>query len=496
MLKKLFWPITTFIILNLFLVLFFYQERDFSGLSKEIAVQFKANFLKDSVTNFIHEFERNKADSVEIFDFTVSERENSLRNEFERTRSPQEGINVINKIFNQNDIRDMWSYVLVSSSDGKILASQSMPEDWDHSERSLNNIFCSWRLIETSYGKFYFGVTQEHLYNTMISIVSSKVHNSHFVEETYYWINEIKNYKGGKDYAVRLIHPNPRSSEGMLLSTDMQDAIGDLPYERELEGINKDGETFNIYYFKKKDSDNFARKITYSKLYKPYNWIVCMGSYYDDIYGSVDAIKKMKNKSGINFFIYIIIFCDLLLLLYLSVRIYSEKKEELALHKQTNIDPLTEANTKDFGIKELKQKFTLYKITRESPALMFMDVDNFKTINDTDGRDTGDYILSQLVNIFRDQSRASDIIIRWDGDRFLAIFEGMKKAACWHYSQKLLESISSKKFTYKNKSVQATVSLGFSFFDENDKNFAQGLERAKKALKEAKNAGKNRARVE
>ena len=330
----------------------------------------------------------------------------------------------------------------------------------------------------------------------MISIVGSKIYNSHFVEETYYWINEIKNYKGGRNYAVRLIHPNPRSSEGMMLSTDMQDAIGDLPYERELEGINKDGEVFNSYYFKKKDSDNFARKITYSKLYKPYNWIVCMGSYYDDIYDYVDTVKKMRRKSVASFIFPLAILLDLALAALIISSVYNERRSKKAAAKQLNHDQLTEANSKEFGEKELKRKFSEYKFSKESPAIMVMDVDNLKTINDTYGRESGDFAIIQIVNIFYDQSRSTDMLIRWDGDKFVGIFLGMQKAACWNYAQKLIETIASKNIQYKEKSIPVTVSIGFSFFQESDKTYAQAFERAEKALKEATDAGKNRVRVE
>jgi len=60
----------------------------------------------------------------------------------------------------------------------------------------------------------------------------------------------------------------------------------------------------------------------------------------------------------------------------------------------------------------------------------------------------------------------------------------------------LLDAIASKRIAYKDKSIPVTVSLGFSFFDEEDKSYEQALERAQKALKDAKAAGKSRARVE
>lgn len=496
MIRKNFLMFLSLLILNLFLVLFIVQEKNYIAQAREIAVHFKANFLKDSVTNFIHEFERNKEDLVENFDFTVSERQNNLSEALQNAWSIQAVQNVLDKTFSSHDTRGMWGYALVTGLDEQIALAQNIPDSWDRSSRSLDNIFCSWREVENPVGRFYFGITQDYLYKTMISVVGSKIYNSHFVEETYYWINEIKNYKGGKNYAVRLIHPNPRSSEGMMLSTDMQDAIGDLPYERELEGINKDGEVFNSYYFKKKDSDNFARKITYSKLYKPYNWIVCMGSYYDDIYDYVDTVKKMRRKSVANFIFPLAILLDLALAALIISSAFNERRSKKAAGKQINHDQLTEANSREFGEKELKRKFAEYKFTKDSPAIMVMDVDNLKTINDTYGHESGDFAIVQIVNIFFEQSRSTDILIRWDGDKFVGIFLGMQKNACWNYAQKLTETIASKNIQYKEKSIPVTVSIGFSFFQESDKTYTQAFERAEKALQDAKNAGKNRVRVE
>ena len=496
MFKKYKFVFLSLLILNLFLVLFIAQEKAYLKQAREIAVQFKANFLKDSVTNFIHEFERNKEDAVEIFDFTVSERENNLKDSMQNARSLRAMEDIIKRTFTNADQRGMWGYALVVGLDEQIEFSQNIPENWDRNERTLSNIFCVWREIENPVGRFYYGITQEHLYKTMISIVSSKIYNSQFVEETYYWINEVKNFKGGKDYAVRLIHPNPRSSEGMLLSTDMQDAVGNLPYERELDGINKDGEVFSSYYFKKKNSDNFARKITYSKLYKPYNWIVCMGSYYDDIYNYTDTVNKIHGKSIFKFALPLAILLDLLLAAYLISKIRAEKKDKKIGLDEFRRDQLTEASTRDFGKIELKKKFEAFKSTGESPAIMFLDIDNFKTINDTYGREAGDFTLSQISGAFFAHCRSSDTLIRWENDDFAAIFDGMKKNACWNYAQKLIESISAKEIHFKDKSFHVTISIGFSYFKEDDKTFEQAVERARKALIDAKSAGKNRARTE
>lgn len=111
----------------------------------------------------------------------------------------------------------------------------------------------------------------------------NKVRKIALSDEGYVWINEIINYDGGDGYARRLVHPNLIETEGMLLSTNIKDKVGNLPYLEELEKIKENGEAYLEYYFKKKTSDEMALKVSYVKLYEPYNWVIGTGVYLDDL---------------------------------------------------------------------------------------------------------------------------------------------------------------------------------------------------------------------
>src|SRR5690606_32822821 len=84
-------------------------------------------------------------------------------------------------------------------------------------------------------------------------------------ENTYMWVNQLLNPAGGDGYAIRLIHPNPITSEGMILSTSMMDAANEkYPYLLELnEVLENDEGFFFTYSFRKKVSDQIAEKLTY-----------------------------------------------------------------------------------------------------------------------------------------------------------------------------------------------------------------------------------------
>ena len=66
----------------------------------------------------------------------------------------------------------------------------------------------------------------------------------------YVWINEVRNYDGGDNYAVIFLHQNTRNKVGTFLSTDIEDAAGNKPYKSELEGIVKNGDIWQTYFYK------------------------------------------------------------------------------------------------------------------------------------------------------------------------------------------------------------------------------------------------------
>ena len=145
-------------------------------------------------------------------------------------------------------------------------------------------------------------------------------------DESYMWVQEIKNYNGGDDYAVRLIHPNLRDTEGLLLSTNSDDGFGNFPFKRELEGINKKGSVFFTYQFQTRNSDSKTMKITYSSLYKDFDWTISRGITLRKIDESVSQVlAQYRHIIFIIFFIYV--FGVIIIMMYALA--LTEKSEEL-----------------------------------------------------------------------------------------------------------------------------------------------------------------------
>lgn len=194
------------------------------------------------------------------------------------------------------------------------------------------------KFIEFVVGDFKIkaSILESVVYNSILSTIRGEMHNAIFTPNEYVWINQINNYEGGNNYAIRLVHPNLVITEGTYLSTYIEDSKGNFPYATELigvvENIKNNKGYFQDYYFKNKVNDNIELKRSYAKLYKPYNWIIATGIPYNDIYNSLNTIYKenMGMTIGIGGLFFILITCANLMLIFI------QKKESNAKFNSLN----------------------------------------------------------------------------------------------------------------------------------------------------------------
>lgn len=194
-----------------------------------------------------------------------------------------------------------------------------------------------------------------------IKRVSSRIRNLRLIDDGYVWVNRIVDYKGGDKYAIRQIHPNLPNTEGDWLSTETTDIMGYKPYEIELNGIKKDGEIFFEYYFKKLGSEKIAHKMSFAKLYEPWNWIVATGVYLDDVdqliqSETVDMKKTLKIQRMYSFFIaaVIMLFSSLILIRFEKQISHLISSYEKDIDKYTS-NLLREKEKTEIALAEIKQ---------------------------------------------------------------------------------------------------------------------------------------------
>lgn len=462
-------------------------------------INLKKDFLKDTVNNIIDEIDELRETKKNSYKRHIESRLRYFQGELHLTE--EEFIKAFIHRFNDDLNPRMWTVVLWDNGRDEILykSSELNFETGENKETTLKPLLSSYALIEKDNIKGIFGVSESYIEEVVKKEIGDVLRNRKFSNGSYIWVNEIVDYEGGENYAIRRIHPNLRNTEGNYLSTDMEDVKGNLPYLEELDGINRNGEIFFTYYFKKLNSPDISEKITYAKLYQDYDWIIAMGVHLDDINlyteKTNNEIKNLSSEIIIGLLRYILIILLIgFIILYLIEQNHLSTSTK-SLEEAINLDTLTNSSSRRCGKRSLNELFEKYKLTGEKPAIMLIDIDDFKDINDKYGHQVGDTVLMEIVKIIHDNIRSSDLLIRWGGDEFVGIFPGLREEHIRDFGKKLLEGVSSLQIPVGNNTMSIAISIGFSYFKDTDRDFNDVLKRADDAMYKSKKQGKNRVNI-
>jgi len=136
----------------------------------------------------------------------------------------------------------------------------------------------------------------------------------------------------------------------------------------------------------------------------------------------------------------------------------------------------------------------------ENLACMFLDVDFFKKVNDTYGHHVGDLVLTQLVNLIKEQIRACDIVARYGGEEFVVVLPSADVLGATEIAERLRHAVEvDKRLTCGQGGLNVTVSIGLAILaDLGDRELTAKeiggllIQHADNALYEAKSSGRNR----
>ncbi|KQO65817.1 diguanylate cyclase [Methylobacterium sp. Leaf88] len=126
-------------------------------------------------------------------------------------------------------------------------------------------------------------------------------------------------------------------------------------------------------------------------------------------------------------------------------------------------------------------------------ALLYLDLDGFKAVNDTHGHGTGDQLLRAVAARLGESTRPSDVVARLGGDEFVILSELLAPAALIKLGERLVTQISAPYDLAQDRTVTIGVSIGIALAPEHGTDLASLLSAADRALYEAKALGKSRA---
>lgn len=128
-------------------------------------------------------------------------------------------------------------------------------------------------------------------------------------------------------------------------------------------------------------------------------------------------------------------------------------------------------------------------------TLLYLDIDHFKTINDTWGHAAGDVVLTGVARLMAQSVRAADMIGRIGGDEFAVLLPGCDTRDAARLAEQLRRAVQDGVFSWEGRSLQVEISIGVSLLDRRMEDVSTALHAADRGLYEAKNNGRNAVRI-
>lgn len=173
------------------------------------------------------------------------------------------------------------------------------------------------------------------------------------------------------------------------------------------------------------------------------------------------------------------------------------KHLEAELHNLATTDPLTGLPNRRQFLSSLEQESArLQRFQESTAALLMLDLDHFKLVNDSYGHATGDMVLRRFAVLVRDSLRKTDLAGRLGGEEFAILLIGSDLAGAQEFADRLREQFSAETLSIDGKTVHSTVSIGVTQLRPEDSSADEALARADKALYRAKTQGRNQVETE
>jgi diguanylate cyclase (GGDEF)-like protein len=175
---------------------------------------------------------------------------------------------------------------------------------------------------------------------------------------------------------------------------------------------------------------------------------------------------------------------------------YLDEVFQRQMYESALRDGLTKVFNKKYFTDYLEKEFAFAARHGSPLALIFLDIDYFKRINDTHGHPAGDFVLSELSQLMATLVRTEDVLARFGGEEFTVLCRGTDLQGAQTVAERLRRTVEAHTFSFGAKTIPVTISLGIAAIpDTAIVDHAQFLAASDKALYEAKRSGRNRVCV-
>lgn len=248
-----------------------------------------------------------------------------------------------------------------------------------------------------------------------------------------------------------------------------------------------------IQIFKNNDFSNVPKIVEYSNVGKDF---IFMTRYVPDLNIYIVVKVKLSDFTGdvvqallINILISLLITA---IISFLILSMFTRYNRKLDLVVRT--DGLTGLDNKVTFNGDLKKMLSFAKRHGKSLSVIFIDIDNFKAINDLKGHYAGDDVLVKVASILKKTIRESDLLARWGGEEFIVALIDSEQENSFEVAEKMRKNIESDNLLKQLVGNPITASFGLTTLKESDDQDSLFV-RADKAMYQSKTSGKNHVSV-
>lgn len=180
--------------------------------------------------------------------------------------------------------------------------------------------------------------------------------------------------------------------------------------------------------------------------------------------------------------------------MFSSLSIYYRRKifqAERSLHAQATQDALTGLHNRRHFQLVADQELVRCQRTGSRACLLMMDIDFFKTINDTYGHETGDQVLISVARTLKQGARAMDTLARWGGEEFILLMPDVDAAEALVVAERFRQAVERNPIVFSSGEIFCTLSFGVTQLERGEP-LSTAVGRADRALYRSKVDGKNR----
>jgi two-component system cell cycle response regulator len=173
-----------------------------------------------------------------------------------------------------------------------------------------------------------------------------------------------------------------------------------------------------------------------------------------------------------------------------------EAKFHEEVRNRINYDRLTGLLTKESLYLALEQELRRCQKYDLPLAVLMMDLDHFKAVNDGHGHLMGSHVLQEVGRLIHESTRAVDVTARYGGEEFVAYLPEATTQTAHQVAERIRTAIERHPFTLDGATIRVTISIGIAFHPEHGRDIRSLVSRADRALYRAKETGRNRVSVE